>query len=107
MFVRILRSHLRIDKIAAATELFKKSVVPLCRKQSGFKGAYYMSNPKTGENLAMTFWESEEAIKATEESRFFQEQVARFVPFYAEPPVREAYAVILREEMEHPQKLKV
>jgi hypothetical protein len=35
---------------------------------------------------------------ANEASRFFQEQVARFIPFYAKPPIREAFEVTIREE---------
>jgi heme-degrading monooxygenase HmoA len=98
MFARILKSRLKIDKIAEATRTFKETVIPLCRKQRGFKGGYYMSDPKTGESVAITLWESEDDMLATEASRFFQEQVARFIPFYAKPPIREAYEVTLRAE---------
>jgi hypothetical protein len=59
-----------------------------------------MSDPKTGESVALTFWESKEAMLANEESHFFQEQVARFIPFYAKPPIREAYEVTIGEEFE-------
>jgi heme-degrading monooxygenase HmoA len=89
---------MKIDKITEATRTFKEIVIPLCRKQRGFKGGYFMSDPKTGESVAMTIWESEEAMLANEESRFFQEQVARFIPFYAKPPIREAFEVTIREE---------
>ena len=98
MFARILRSQLKVDKITDATRTFKEIVIPLCRKQQGFKGGYYMSDPKTGESVAMTIWESEEAMLANEASHFFQEQVARFIPFYAKPPIREAFEVTIREE---------
>jgi heme-degrading monooxygenase HmoA len=100
MFARVLKSHLRIDKIAEAARLFGETVIPLCREQRGFLGGYYMSDPKTGESMALTFWENKEAMLANEESHFFQEQVARFVPFYVLAPIREAYEVTIREEVE-------
>jgi heme-degrading monooxygenase HmoA len=100
MFARVLKSQLKIDKIAEASQIFRDVVIPLCREQSGFKGGYYMTDPKTGESLALTFWESKEAMLANEASHFFQEQVARFVPFYAKPPIREAYELTIREEVE-------
>ena len=100
MFARVLKSRLKIDKIAEATQIFQEIVIPLCREQKGFRGAFYMSDPKTGESMALTFWEGREAMLATEESRFFQEQVARFVPFYTQPPIREAYEVAIREEVD-------
>ncbi len=98
MFARILRSRLKLDKIEEATKTFRENVIPLCREQEGFKGGYFMSDPKTGESVAITFWESREAMLANEQSHFFQQQVAKFIPFYVKPPVREAYEVILEEE---------
>ncbi len=100
MFARILRSRLKLDKIDEATKTFREVVIPLCREQMGFKGGYFMSDPKTGESVAITFWESREAMLANEQSHFFQQQVAKFIPFYVKPPVREAYEVILQEEAE-------
>jgi hypothetical protein len=41
---------------------------------------------------------------ASEENRFFHEQVAKFVPFYREPPVREAYEVSLKMEAKQRRK---
>jgi len=100
MFARVLKMRLKVDKIAEATRIFRETVIPLCRKQRGFKGGYYMSDPKTGESLALTLWEREEDMLETESSHFFQEQVARFIPFYAKPPIRTAFEVevMVREE---------
>jgi len=98
MFARVLRSQLKIDKIAEATRTFREIVIPLCRKQRGFKGGYYMSDAKTGESVAMTLWQKEDDMLANEASHFFQEQIARFIPFYAKPPIREAFEVTVREE---------
>jgi len=102
MFARVLRMQLKVDKIAEATRIFREIVIPLCRKQRGFKGGYYMSDPKTGGSVALTLWEKEEDMLATEASHFFQEQVARFIPFYAKPPIRVAYEVTMRTEAEKP-----
>ncbi|MGB7294818.1 MAG: antibiotic biosynthesis monooxygenase [Candidatus Aminicenantales bacterium] len=98
MFARVLRSRMKIDKMDDAARTFEEDVIPLCRKQRGFEGGYFMGDPKTGESITITFWESREAMIATEQSRFFQEQVAKFIPFYTKPPVREIYDVILKEE---------
>jgi heme-degrading monooxygenase HmoA len=98
MFARILRMQLKKGKINDASNLFKKTVLPLCKKQAGFEGAFYMTNPKTGEGMAITFWATEKAMLASEENRFFQEQVAKFVEFFTIAPVREAYEVLLKKE---------
>jgi heme-degrading monooxygenase HmoA len=100
MFARMLRSRLKIDKIDEAVRTFREGVLPLCREQKGFMGGYFMSDPKTGECVTITLWESREAMLANEQSHFFQEQVAKFIPFYAKPPVREVYEVTLQAEAE-------
>jgi len=100
MFARILRSRLKTEKIDEAPRTFREGVLPLCREQRGFKEGYFLSDRKTGESIFITFWESREAMLATEQSRFFQEQVAKFIPFYIKPPVREAYEVALQEGAE-------
>lgn len=98
MFARILRSRIKIDRLGEAIRVFEGDVIPLCRGQKGFEGGYFLSDPQTGESLAITIWESREAMLATEQSRFFQAQVAKFIPFYAKPPVREIFEVTLTEE---------
>jgi heme-degrading monooxygenase HmoA len=98
MFARVLRSHIKLDKVDEAVKMFKESVLPQCRKQPGFRGAFFMKDPGTGDSVVITLWESRDAMLATEENRFFQEQVAKFVPFYREAPMRDAYEVILREK---------
>lgn len=106
MFARVLKMSLKADKIADATRIFRETVIPLCWKQPGFKGSYFMSNPKTGQSIALTFWERKEDMLATEASHFFQEQVARFIPFYAKPPIRETFEVEMIAG-EEPQKLNI
>ena len=95
MFARILRSRLKIERIDEATRTFEEGVIPLCREQRGFEGGFFLTDPKTGESVAITFWESKEAMQANEQSHFFQEQVAKFIPFYIKPPIRESYEVTL------------
>ena len=98
MFARVLRSHFKAGKADQAAELFEKNVLPLCRKQPGFKGAYFLIDARTDESVAITLWSSEEAMLASEKNRFFQQQVAKFIPFYEGSPLREAYEVILKAE---------
>lgn len=97
MFVRLLRMKIDTDRIDEASKLFEETVVPLCRDQKGFQGAYYLADRETGNCLVMTLWGSKKNMMATEESRFFQEQLVKFMVFFKEPPVRETYEVIVKE----------
>ena len=95
MFARLLKIQTKINRIDDASKLFAESVLPLCQSQKGFKGAYFMADRKTGNCMPVTLWESEEDMKATEESAFFQEQVVKFMDFFTAPPIRETYEVTI------------
>ncbi len=95
MFARITVIHVCLDRIDEAIELYRKSVVPEARKQKGFIGAYFMVNRKLGKGAAITFWKNEQDAVANEENLYYQEQLAKFLPFYSEPTtvIREGYEV--------------
>ncbi len=97
MFARILRIKTKIERIDEAAKLFEESVIPLLKNQKGYKGAYFMTDRKTGVSIPITLWENEEDMLATESSHFFQEQLVKFMTFYKAPPIREAYEVIVQD----------
>lgn len=97
MYTRLLRMQTRIDLIDKASKLFEENVIPLCQDKKGFKGAMFLADRKTGQCLPITLWESEEDMLATEQSRFFQEQVVKFMEFFISPPIRENYEVTFQE----------
>jgi heme-degrading monooxygenase HmoA len=98
MFVRLLRMELVVDRIDEARDLFVKDIIPLCRKQDGFRGAHFLKDPKSGHCVAMTLWNTEAAMLANERSRFFQEQVAKFLKYFAAVPIRETYEVVVNDK---------
>jgi hypothetical protein len=44
----------------------KERVLPLLRQQDGFKGFIALGNRHSGELIGITFWESEQAMQASE-----------------------------------------
>ena len=97
MFARLLRIKTKIERIDEAAKLFEESVIPLCKNQKGYKGAYFLTDRKTGVSILITLWENEEDMLATESSHFFQEQLVRFMTFFKAPPIREAYEVVVQD----------
>ena len=97
MFARLLIMQTKINRIDEVSKLFEESVVPLCKTQKGYKGAYFLTDRKTGKSIPITLWESEEDMLANERSRFFQEQVVKFVSFFTSPPIRETYEVVVQD----------
>ena len=94
---RLLRMHLKIDRIDAVKKIFEESVIPLCKSQKGFLGAYFLADQESGTCIPITLWKSEEDMLATERSAFFQEQIVKFMPFFKSPPIREGFEVIVDE----------
>jgi hypothetical protein len=76
-----------------AVQLYRDSVLPAARKQKGYRAASLMTNPKTGKCLAITYWDKEEDALANERSRYYQEQLIKYVRLFLASPVRDGYEV--------------
>ena len=97
MYTRLLKIQIEVDRIDEASMLFEESVIPLCKDKKGYKGAQFLADLKTGKCIFITKWESEEDMLATEQSRFFQEQVVKFIGFFTKNPIRETYEVVVED----------
>lgn len=97
MFARMTIMHIRVDKIDEAITIYKKSVIPAAKRQKGYKGASLLVNRKEGRGVSITFWTNEKDAVANEESRYYQEQLVKFVGLMAGPLIREEYELTLRD----------
>ncbi|UCE42609.1 MAG: antibiotic biosynthesis monooxygenase [Candidatus Aminicenantes bacterium] len=97
MFARTLRFQTHLDRIDEASKLFEEQVVPSVKSIKGYIGARFMADRKMGNCIVMTFWETEKDLLETENSRFFQEQLVKFIKFFTTAPVREVYEVLYTE----------
>lgn len=93
MFARMMTLSLQPESIEAAVKLFRTSVIPGARKQRGFRGACFLLDRPAGKGVAVTFWRNEADARANEENLFFQEQLVKFLPYFARPPIREEFEV--------------
>jgi len=96
MYARVTSAKIALDKIDLFRRIYEESVVPAAREQEGFRGICLLVDPRSGEGLSISYWESEEDARENEKSRYYQEQVAKFVPFYVRQPIREGYEVLVR-----------
>ena len=81
-----------------AIEVMKDSVVPALEEQEGYEGCYVLLSDE-GKVLVITFWESDEAARASRTSGFYQQQIAKFGDFvwFRQAPGREAYTVVVAD----------
>ena len=100
MVVRATEAEIDVVRTnpADAVEVFKESVMPALHEQAGYLGLYVLLSDE-GKMLVLTFWESDDAARATRISGFYEEQIAKFadVAFFRQQPGREAYDVVVAD----------
>ena len=97
MFARLTIVPVKMDKLDETIKIYKESIVPAAKSQKGYRGAYLLTDRKTGKGVSITLWESEEDAIANEQSGYYQEQVSKLKEFFTAPPVREGYEVSVQD----------
>jgi heme-degrading monooxygenase HmoA len=67
MFARVSTFHSASDRVEEATRYTEEKLIPVFRQMPGFKGWYTLLDRQTGKGLVISLWESEEAMRASEE----------------------------------------
>jgi len=93
MFARVTKVQVKMTKLDVSVKLYEDSVIPAAKSHKGFRGAYLLTNRKTGKGISMTLWDSEEDAVSNERSGYYQEQLSKFTEYFTAPPVREGYEV--------------
>ena len=68
MFVRASTIVADPAKADEGSRFYAEQMVPAIREQPGFLGAVLMADRATGKSLGLTFWETREAMAASEEA---------------------------------------
>jgi len=93
MHAKVVTFHVQPGKRDEAVRIFKEYVIPAAKKQKGFKAGILLTEPDTGKGVSIGFWETEEDIKASEGSGYYQGWLSKFTDVFALPPLRELYEV--------------
>ena len=67
MFARVSTFTGTSDQVDEAVSQVRESVIPRLEQLDGYRGSYLLVDRENGKTLAVTFWESEEAMRASEE----------------------------------------
>ena len=68
MFARVSTYTGTSDEIDEAIRQFRENVLPSVEQLDGFKGAYFLVDRQNGKSLTVALWESEEAMRTSEEA---------------------------------------
>jgi heme-degrading monooxygenase HmoA len=96
MFARTTTMQLKIAFIDDALEIYKNSIVPAAQAQKGLFGLNLFLDRSSGKAISIAIWENEMDAKANEESHYYQEQLIKLLSFYANPPIKEGFEVVLK-----------
>jgi len=96
--------HARVSTLQGSTgqidegiERIRDTTVPAVKEIDGFKGIFSLVDRQTGKGLTVTFWETEEALRASEEkANRLRSEAAEKLGATGEPIV-ERYEVALYE----------
>src|SRR5437870_3955427 len=68
MQARVTKFEGSPDHLDAAIKLVKETIVPAAKKLQGFKGGYWLVDRASGKGFSVTLFESEAALKASEDA---------------------------------------
>ena len=68
MYARISTLEGSPDRIDEGLRYVRENVLTQLQQQDGFKGMAALADRESGKTLGITFWESEEALRASEEA---------------------------------------
>jgi quinol monooxygenase YgiN len=91
MLVRVTTVQIQPSRIDEAIRLYQDSVVPAAQQQRGYRSTLLLTDRASGKGMAVTTWDTEADLQASEASGYYQEQLAKFGPLLMAPPVREVY----------------
>lgn len=93
MYARVGIAQDKPGKIDDAVTTYRDSVGPAQKQQKGFKGAYFLTDRRTGRSISISLWESEADMQASMDNGFYSQQVEKFTQDFESKPVWEEYDV--------------
>ena len=70
MFARTVSIHLKSNMLSDYTRTFEKDILPLLRKQKGFRDEITLSNPSSLDAIAISLWETRADAEAYNTSTY-------------------------------------
>ena len=68
MHARVTHTKGPADSVDQATKVIREQVIPTASQIPGYKGIITFANRETGEGWSATFWESADAMAASDEA---------------------------------------
>jgi hypothetical protein len=60
MYARLIKGHIKPEKFDLASQMLEKDVIPVLKKQKGFRDELSFFNRELKEGWAISFWDNKE-----------------------------------------------
>ena len=101
MYASVLRFESNTKDLEEIEALFEKSLIPEMRLQNGYEGCYFLRASKT-QGLAVTLWESKDALEANNQNEAFSTILRSFVEDLGSEVRMKPYQVRYADHQMHP-----
>jgi hypothetical protein len=92
MYARLVTGMIASGKLEEAIQLWQEAVAPSVRQQKGFRSARLFVDRKNNKVASMGWWDMEGDVQESEP--WNQEQIAKFVGLFVEPPAVGHYEIV-------------
>ncbi|WIG60003.1 MAG: hypothetical protein OJF49_002751 [Ktedonobacterales bacterium] len=99
MHARLTTVQYQPGKIDDGVRVIRDSISPAARQQQGCTHLFGLIDRASGKGIAISLWETEADLRASETTGYYQQQVAKITPLLAAPPVRETCEVAVYEPL--------
>jgi hypothetical protein len=93
MFARNVSFHLKSNMLSDYTRTFENEILPLLRKQKGFKEEITLSNPGSLDTVAISLWENK-AYAETYNTNTYPEVLRTFARFIDGTPKVQTFEAV-------------
>jgi heme-degrading monooxygenase HmoA len=93
MFVRMVFSRVKPNQTSHFNETFERKVLPLLRKQKGFREAITLTTPGSNEVVGISFWDRKEDAESYNSS-VYPEVVKELTPLTEGTPRVQTHQVL-------------
>lgn len=70
MYARLVTTHLKPGKFDLATRKFEEKIIPMLKKQPGFRDEVSFFDKEKNESLAISFWDAEADLRKYEKDAY-------------------------------------
>ena len=95
MYARVTTASVKPDKFDENVKTMRE-LLPLIKKQKGFKGGFFLTNRATGKAIIISTWKAEADMTAAADSAALKEGSAKMMPLVVAPPTSEQYEVTIK-----------